>query len=65
MLNNSDIKFIKYIMSYINSSEKFSKLFNHHKQVHSVENLFTALIIKLKLGIPYNNFNYFKIKYKR
>lgn len=64
MLNNSDIKFIKYIMSYINSSEKFSKLFNHHKQVHSVENLFTALIIKLKLGIPYNNFNYLKLNIK-
>ena len=31
MLNNSDIKFVEYIMSYINSNKKFIKLFKHHK----------------------------------
>ena len=64
MLNKSDKKFVEYILSYINSNEKFIKLFNHHKQVFSIKDLFSALIIKLKTGIPYNNFSSLKINIK-
>jgi hypothetical protein len=50
MLNKSHIKFVVYI----NPNEKFIKLFSHHKQVFSIKYLFSALIIKLKTGFPYN-----------
>ena len=64
MLNNSDIKFIEYILSYINFNEKFIKLFKHHKQIYPIKDLFSALIIKLKTGIPYNHFSFLKINIK-
>lgn len=64
MLNNSDIKFIKYLISFINSNEKYKKLFSHHKQIYSLDDLFSALIIKLKTGIPYNSMQKHKINIK-
>ena len=64
MINHTEKKFIKYILSYINSSEKFSSLFNHHKQKYLIEDLFTALIFKLKTGISYNNFSYINLNIK-
>ena len=64
MINQTEQKFIKYILSYINSSEKFSSLFNHHKQKYLIEDLFTSLIFKLKTGISYNNFSYINLNIK-
>jgi hypothetical protein len=64
MLNNPDIKFVGYILSYINSNEKFIKLFKHHKQVYPIKDLFSALIIKLKTGLPYNYFSSLKLNIK-
>ena len=64
MLNNVDKNFIKYLISFINSNNKYKKLFSHHKQVYSLDDLFGALIIKLKTGIPYNSIKNYKINIK-
>jgi len=64
MLNNVDKNFIKYLISFINSNDKYIKLFSHHKQVYSLDDLFGALIIKLKTGIPYKSIQNYKINIK-
>jgi len=64
MISNIDLKLIKYIIEYINSDKKLFNLFNHHKQQYNINELFEALIIKLKTGIPYNNISNVKSNIK-
>jgi len=64
MLEKSDIKLIKNIIEFINSNDKYNRLFKHHKQVYSIEDLLTALIYKLKTGISYKNISNQKFNIK-
>jgi hypothetical protein len=50
-----DNSFVKCILKFINSNENLNKIFNHHKQKYTIEELLTALIYKLKKGISYEN----------
>ena len=64
MINHTDKKLVEYLINFINSNEKFNKLFNHHKQIYSIEDLFTALIYKLTTGISYKNISKLKTNIK-
>jgi hypothetical protein len=64
MINHTDKKLVEYLINFINSNEKFNKLFNHHKQIYSMEDLFTALIYKLTTGISYKNISKLKTNIK-
>jgi hypothetical protein len=52
---NINSKFIEYIINFINSDQKLNKLFKHHKQKYSINDMFDALLYKLNTGISYNN----------
>ena len=56
--------FIKYLISFIESNNKFNKIFNHHKQIYLLEDLFDALLFKLETGISYNMMTQLKHKIK-
>jgi predicted regulator of amino acid metabolism with ACT domain len=47
MINHTDKKLVKYLINFINSNEKFNKLFNHHKQIYSMEDLFLIIMFML------------------
>ena len=64
MIEKSDIKLIKNIIEFINSNDKYNRLFKHHKQVYSIEDLLTALIYKLKTEISYKNISNQKFNIK-
>jgi hypothetical protein len=51
-------EFVKYILNFIKNDDNYSKIFSHHNQKHSIEDLISGLIYKLNTGISYNNFFY-------
>ena len=55
MIDKTDKKIVKYIMKFINSNPKWEKLFSHHKQIYKIDELFEALIYKLRTGLSYKN----------
>jgi transposase len=53
MLSNNEIKVIKAIESTITNDNKLSKLFSHHRQKYTINELLTNVFIVLKNGLSF------------
>jgi hypothetical protein len=62
LIKNSLNRLVNYIISFINTSDKFFPLFNHYKQKYNIKDLFTLLFYKLQYATPYRQIKNIKIE---